>query len=187
VKGLRVLDLCAAPGGKTSQLASGGAIVTAVDRSARKMQRLEENLRRLRLSAEPVIADALEFTPSTSFDAVLLDAPCAATGIIRRHPDIPYRRKPEQILELAALQHTLLVKAASLLRPGGTLIYCTCSLEAEEGEDHLSKLPPNLTLLPLSPKEFALRPEWLDKHGCLRTLPNQGLDGFFAMRLLRAR
>jgi 16S rRNA (cytosine967-C5)-methyltransferase len=187
VKGLEVLDLCAAPGGKTAQLASGGATVTAVDRSARKMQRLEENLRRLRLSAKTVVADALNFQPSESFDAVLLDAPCAATGITRRHPDIPYLRQPEQILELAALQHTLLVKAASLLRPGGTLIYCTCSLEAEEGEDHLSRLPSNLTLLPLTPGEFALRPEWLDTRGCLRTLPSQGLDGFFAMRLLRAR
>jgi 16S rRNA (cytosine967-C5)-methyltransferase len=187
VRGSKVLDLCAAPGGKTAQLASAGATVTAVDRSARKMQRLEENLRRLRLSAETVVADALNFQPSESFDAVLLDAPCAATGIIRRHPDIPYLRRPEQILELAALQHTLLGKAASLLRQGGTLIYCTCSLEAEEGEDHLSRLPSNLTLLPLTPEEFALRPEWLDTLGCLRTLPSQGLDGFFAMRLLLAR
>jgi 16S rRNA (cytosine967-C5)-methyltransferase len=187
VKGLKVLDLCAAPGGKTAQLASGGAIVTAVDRSARKMQRLEENLRRLRLSAETVVADALNYQPSASFDAVLLDAPCAATGIIRRHPDIPYLRKPEQIVELAALQDTLIVKAASLLRPGGTLMYCTCSLEAEEGEHHLSSLPSNLTLVPLSAGDFALRPEWLDAQGCLRTLPSQGLDGFFAMRLLRAR
>jgi 16S rRNA (cytosine967-C5)-methyltransferase len=185
VKGLRVLDLCAAPGGKTAQLASAGAIVTAVDRSARKMQRLEENLRRLRLSAETVVADALHFQPPVSFDAVLLDAPCAATGIIRRHPDIPYLRSPEQIVELAAIQHSLLLKAASLLRPGGMLIYCTCSLEAEEGEDHLSRLPPNVMLLPLDPRQFALRPEWLDGRGCLRTLPNQGLDGFFAMRLQR--
>jgi 16S rRNA (cytosine967-C5)-methyltransferase len=187
VNGSRVLDLCAAPGGKTAQLAAAGAIVTALDRSARKMQRLEENLRRLRLSAETVIADALNFLPSASFDAVLLDAPCAATGIIRRHPDIPYLRTPEQIAELSALQHQLLIKAASLLKPGGTLIYCTCSLEAEEGEDHLSRVPATLALLPLVPGEFALRPEWLDTQGCLRTLPNQGLDGFFAMRLLRAR
>jgi 16S rRNA (cytosine967-C5)-methyltransferase len=187
VNGLKVLDLCAAPGGKTAQLASAGAIVTAVDRSARKMQRLEENLHRLRLSAETVIADALNYQPAAGFDAVLLDAPCAATGIIRRHPDIPYLRKPEQIAELAALQHTLLVKAASFVRPGGTLIYCTCSLEAEEGEHHISSLPANLTLLPLAADEFALRPEWVDTQGCLRTLPNQGLDGFFAMRLLRAR
>jgi 16S rRNA (cytosine967-C5)-methyltransferase len=187
VKGLRVLDLCAAPGGKTAQLTSGGAIVTAVDRSARKMERLQQNLRRLRLSAETVVADALHFQPPASFDAVLLDAPCAATGIIRRHPDIPYLRKPEQIVELSALQHSLLLKAASLLRPGGTLIYCTCSLETEEGEDHLSRLPSNLILLPLDPGQFALRPEWLDAQGCLRTLPNQGLDGFFAMRLRRSR
>jgi 16S rRNA (cytosine967-C5)-methyltransferase len=187
VNGLRVLDLCAAPGGKTAQLAAGGAIVTAVDRSGRKMQRLEENLRRLRLSAETIVADALNFLPSGSFDAVLLDAPCAATGIIRRHPDIPYLRTPEQIVDLSALQHQLLGKAASLLRPGGTLIYCTCSLEAEEGEDHLSRVPPNLALLPLVPGEFALRTEWFDAQGCLRTLPNQGLDGFFAMRLRRAR
>jgi 16S rRNA (cytosine967-C5)-methyltransferase len=151
------------------------------------MQRLQQNLRRLRLSAETVVADALHFQPPASFDAVLLDAPCAATGIIRRHPDIPYLRKPEQIAELSALQHSLLLKAASLLRPGGTLIYCTCSLETEEGEDHLLRLPPNLNLLPLDSGQFALRPEWLDAQGCLRTLPNQGLDGFFAMRLGRGR
>jgi 16S rRNA (cytosine967-C5)-methyltransferase len=187
VTGLRVLDLCAAPGGKTAQLASAGAIVTALDRSARKMRRLEENLRRLRLSAETLVADALNFQPSTSFDAVLLDAPCSATGIVRRHPDIPYRRKPEQIAELAALQSRLLHKSASLVRPGGALIYCTCSLEAEEGENHLSKLPANLSVSPLTPNEFAVRPDWLDAHGCLRTMPHQGLDGFFAMRLLRTR
>ncbi|MGH6875108.1 MAG: RsmB/NOP family class I SAM-dependent RNA methyltransferase [Aestuariivirgaceae bacterium] len=186
-KGLRVLDLCAAPGGKTAQLATAGAMVTAVDRSARKMQRLEENLRRLHLSAETVVADVLHFQPAASFDAVLLDAPCSATGIIRRHPDIPYLRKPDQIAELAILQNKLLFKAASLVRPGGTLIYCTCSLEGEEGEEHLSKLPVNLALMPLTAGEFALPPEWLDAYGCVRTLPNQGVDGFFAMRLHRTR
>lgn len=185
VDGKNVLDLCAAPGGKTAQLASAGASVTALDRSPRKMARLQENLRRLRLSAEIVIADALEFQTTDRFDVVLLDAPCSATGIIRRHPDIPYHRKPEQISRLADLQHEMLIKAASLIKTGGILVFCTCSIEPEEGEQHLTTLPANLKHLPLLPGECSTKPDWLDNQGCIRTLPNQGLDGFFAMRLQR--
>jgi 16S rRNA (cytosine967-C5)-methyltransferase len=185
VKGLKVLDLCAAPGGKTAQLAAAGAMVTAVDRSERKMQRLRDNLGRLRLRAETVVADVLEFQPQAPVDALLLDAPCSATGIIRRHPDIPFHRRPEEIAELAKLQHVLLLKASSFLKPGGVMVYCTCSIEPEEGEDQISRLPAILRLLPLRAGDFGLREAWLDSRGCLRTLPFQGLDGFFAMRLTR--
>jgi 16S rRNA (cytosine967-C5)-methyltransferase len=185
VTGKRVLDLCAAPGGKTAQLASAGAHVIALDRSAQRMSRLQENLARLKFSAETVIADVFEFQSAESFDAVLLDAPCSATGIIRRHPDLPYHRKPDQIAELADLQHRMLHKAASLTKTGGSVVFCTCSIEPEEGEGQLAKLPQNLKHRPLSTGECAIEAQWLNAEGCIRTLPNQGLDGFFAMRLER--
>jgi 16S rRNA (cytosine967-C5)-methyltransferase len=185
VAGKNVLDLCAAPGGKTAQLVMAGAHVTALDRSPQKMGMLRANLERLNCSAETVIADALEFEPPGLFDAVLLDAPCSATGIIRRHPDLPYHRSEGQISSLAELQFRMLTKAASLVRIGGLLVYCTCSIEPEEGEHHATRLPAGLKLIPLCPGEFSTEPRWLNENGCLRTLPNQGLDGFFAMRLQR--
>jgi 16S rRNA (cytosine967-C5)-methyltransferase len=185
VEGKRILDLCAAPGGKTAQLAAAGAHVTAVDHSQRKVARLRDNLSRLKLTAEVIVSDALEFQPARAFDAVLLDAPCSATGIIRRHPDLPYHRRPEQISALADLQRRMLVKAALLVKPGGTLVFSTCSIEPLEGESHLDDLPDNLRLLPLAPGECLTKPDWLDREGCVRTLPNQGLDGFFVMRLER--
>jgi 16S rRNA (cytosine967-C5)-methyltransferase len=183
VRGRRVLDLCAAPGGKTAQLAHAGAYVTALDRSPEKMRKLQENLARLQLSAETHVADALVFEPAELFDAVLLDAPCSATGIIRRHPDIPYHRTVQQILELAGLQRQMLVRAAKLVKPGGHVVFCSCSIEPEEGERHLNDLPANLRLLPLAPDTIAS--QWTASSGCLRTLPSQRLDGFFAMRLQR--
>src|SRR5262245_8583484 len=132
VRGCAVADLCAAPGGKTAQLAAMGAKVTAVDRSPARLARLERNLARLQLAAETVVADVTQWRGGP-FDAVLLDAPCSSTGTIRRHPDIPWLKRVADIAALAALQHRLIDAAAELTRPGGVLVYCTCSLEPEEG------------------------------------------------------
>jgi 16S rRNA (cytosine967-C5)-methyltransferase len=129
-----VADLCAAPGGKTMQLAAAGAHVTAVDRSAARMDRLVQNLARIGLSADVVAGDVLELDAARQFDAVLLDAPCSATGTIRRHPDVAWLKTPKDVTALADMQWRLLGQAAALVRAGGTLIYCTCSLEPEEGE-----------------------------------------------------
>ena len=132
--GETTLDLCAAPGGKTLQLASAGASVTAVDRSATRLKRLSENLARMGLTAEVVVADAAAWSDKRSFDAVLLDAPCSATGTFRRHPDVLWAAKPSDIAKLAAVQTALLDAAADRVKPGGRLVYCVCSLEPEEGE-----------------------------------------------------
>jgi 16S rRNA (cytosine967-C5)-methyltransferase len=196
VSGLGVADLCAAPGGKTAELAAAGAKVTAVEISARRAARLEQNLARLRLSAETVVADVLAWQPERPFDAVLLDAPCTATGTIRRHPDVAWLKKPEDIVTLAALQSRLIDRAVSFLKPGGRLVYCTCSLEAEEGEAHLApalaRLP--LALDPIAPAEVGGLAELVREDGTVRTLPCHlaapdprlgGLDGFFIMRLRR--
>ena len=137
--GLRVLDLCAAPGGKTAQLAAAGAHVVAVDRSAQRIVRLEQNLERLRLNAEIYIADALTFE-ADPFDAVLIDAPCSSTGTIRRHPDVAWTKTREDILKLVQLQRRILDRAAEFLKPGGLLVYATCSLERDESEDQIAAL-----------------------------------------------
>lgn len=196
VRDLKVADLCAAPGGKTLQLAAAGADVTAIDISAGRLERLWENLRRTNLQAKVVVADVLDLGPST-FDAVLLDAPCTATGTIRRHPDILALRRAEDLTRLADLQSRLLHKAASLVRPGGTLMYCSCSLEPEEGIDqirHFIAQHENFRRLPLVPGEFGIPAGWISETGDLRTLPSHahdigpgcnGIDGFFAARLLR--
>ncbi len=133
VAGRAVVDLCAAPGGKTAQLANAGARVTAIDRSTRRLDRLVANLRRLGLAVSAMAADALTWRPEHPVDAVLLDAPCTATGAIRRHPDVPHLKHPEDVARLALVQENLLRAAVDMLRPGGTLVYCTCSLEPEEG------------------------------------------------------
>ena len=140
VDGARVFDLCAAPGGKTAQLAANGARVVAVDRAAPRLARLAANLARLGLAAETVAADAAGWRPDASADAILLDAPCSATGTIRRHPDIPQLKEPADVAKLAVLQRRLLAHAATLLRPGGTLVYTVCSLQPEEGERQISAL-----------------------------------------------
>jgi 16S rRNA (cytosine967-C5)-methyltransferase len=208
VAGQRIADLCAAPGGKTAALAAAGAQVTAVDISANRMRRVSENLARLALDARITVADALTWEPqetlpndghtggkSALFDAVLLDAPCSATGTIRRHPDVAHLKRPEDIATLAALQTRLIARAIDLLRPGGTLVYCTCSLEPEEGEAHLKptleRLP--VALLPVEPDEVGNLAAIVTKEGTVRTLPSHltdandprlgGLDGFFIMRL----
>jgi 16S rRNA (cytosine967-C5)-methyltransferase len=196
VAGLRVADLCAAPGGKAAQLAAAGARVTAVDRSPARLARLQENLKRLSLESELVCADVAEWT-AEPFDAVLLDAPCSSTGTIRRHPDAPWLKQPADIAKLAALQHRLIGRAAALTKPGGTLVFCTCSLEPEEGEDIVADLlaqEPRMRRAAVSPSEVFGHDEFVSKDGDLRTLPCHlpnadsrlaGLDGFYAARLLK--
>ena len=189
VRGLRVADLCAAPGGKTAQLAARGAHVTAVDISASRLRRLRENLTRLDLKAETVQANASEWTPPEPFDAVLLDAPCSATGTIRRNPDIPYLKSEADIKALAAVQARLLKHALTLVKPGGQLVCATCSLEPEEGEEQIRALLTQRTeiaLLPIRPDELGIPPEAITAQGMLRTLPFHagGMDGFFAARLV---
>ena len=158
VRGLRVADLCAAPGGKTAELAARGARVTAVDLSASRLRRLRENLGRLGLDAEIVQANAAEWAAPEPFDAVLLDAPCSATGTIRRNPDIPYLKGESDIVALTRAQARLLEHALDLLKPGGQLVYSTCSLEAEEGEAQIERLlaaRPDVSVLPIDPSVIA--------------------------------
>jgi 16S rRNA (cytosine967-C5)-methyltransferase len=176
--GRRVLDLCAAPGGKTMQLAAAGWQVTALDVSAKRLERVGDNLARTRLTAELIAADALTWEPAERFDAVLLDAPCTATGTCRRHPDVLHRIGPRQIAEMAELQHRLLARAAAWVRPGGELVYAVCSLEPEEGEPQAASV--SLTSDPIALEGFAATPE-----GWLRTDPGMiagGMDGFFIAR-----
>ena len=181
VSGKRVLDLCAAPGGKTAQLAAAGGLVTALDDSAARLERLKGNLARLGLAVETVCADARDYAPQGLFDAILLDAPCSATGTLRRHPDIAWHRSDVQIRELAILQRDMLAHAAGLLAPGGQLVFATCSLEKEEGEDHLDHIPEGLELDPIRPEELP-DPRLWKAPGAMRSLPQFGMDGFFAAR-----
>jgi len=193
VKGKRVADLCAAPGGKTAQLANNGARVVAIDRSASRLKRLEQNLARLKLEAEVVVADTTTYE-AEPFDAILLDAPCSATGTVRRHPDILWQKQPEDLEALVRLQTRLLGRAADLLKPGGVLVYSTCSLEPEEGEAQVADLLAKRTDLVRDPvrREEAGDTTALTEKGELRTLPFHfthedprlsGCDGFFAARL----
>jgi 16S rRNA (cytosine967-C5)-methyltransferase len=194
--GERVADLCAAPGGKTAQLASAGARVLAVDRSAPRLKRLAENMERLKLSVETRAADALALE-AEPFEAVLLDAPCSATGTIRRHPDVPWIKSEDDLRKLAELQTRLLDKAADLTKPGGRLVYCTCSLEPEEGEHQVAAFlarRPEFSRAPVTPAELPCLAEAVTPQGDIRTLPHYGgddlgaagVDGFFIARFLRA-
>jgi 16S rRNA (cytosine967-C5)-methyltransferase len=197
IAGKRVADLCAAPGGKTAQLAQAGAMVTAVDRSANRLVRVRENLARLGLSAAMIATDATEWQ-SEPFDAVLVDAPCSSTGTIRRHPDVAWLKQEVDIVQLTGLQQRLLDRAAALTKPGGRIVYCVCSLEPEEGEQQIEALlarEPTLRRLPIAPDEIGGISEFVNATGDLRTLPSHwndsdprmsGLDGFFAARLERA-
>ncbi|MDV7141216.1 RsmB/NOP family class I SAM-dependent RNA methyltransferase [Tropicimonas sp. TH_r6] len=193
--GERVLDLCAAPGGKTLQLAAAGAEVTALDVSETRLERLKENLTRTGLSAEIVVADALDWQPDAPFDAILLDAPCSATGTIRRHPDLPFAKDAASIKTLFALQEQLFDRAVEMLAPGGRLVFCTCSLLPEEGEKQLERALEKHPELRLDEEAVAnlssAEPNWTAGPGALRTTPEMwpergGLDGFFIAALRKA-
>lgn len=193
VAGRAVVDLCAAPGGKTAELAAAGARVTAVEKSAPRAERLAANLKRLGLAAEIVRADAATWRPRAPADAVLLDAPCTATGTIRRHPDILRHKRPSDVAGAARLQDRLLGAALAMLKPGGTLVYCVCSLQAEEGPARIAALLARgapVARRPIAPAEIGGLAEAVTAEGDLRTLPCHlaeagGLDGFYAARLVR--
>jgi len=195
---MRIVDLCAAPGGKTAELAAAGAHVTAVDRSAERLKRLAANFERLRLDVEIVVADALLFA-APLFDAALLDAPCSATGTIRRHPDVAWTKRSGDLASLAVLQSQLLDRAVALVKPGGLVVYCACSLEPEEGEAQIAALlrrNPDVRRVAIEAREIGGLADCLNGDGDLRTLPYHlpgttprmsGLDGFFGSRLQRLR
>ncbi|NKX45543.1 RsmB/NOP family class I SAM-dependent RNA methyltransferase [Roseicyclus persicicus] len=192
VAGARVLDLCAAPGGKAMQLAALGAHVTAVDLSDSRMGRVRENLARTGLTAELVVADALDYT-AAPFDAILLDAPCTASGTIRRHPDLPHVKSWTEVEPLTRLQMRLLDHALTLLKPGGTLVYCTCSLLPVEGEHQITaalKRHDGLCVIPADPVALGGDDAWRSPEGGLRLRPDMwaeigGLDGFYMAALTR--
>lgn len=190
--GERILDLCAAPGGKTLQLAAAGAQVTALDISAPRMARLQANLGRTNLSATLVTADALHWQPEATFDAILLDAPCSATGTIRRHPDLPFVKDGSELPSLTTLQTQLLDRALTWLKPGGLLVFSTCSLLPEEGEAQLAAaLQRHPTLTVERPALDGIDPGWWTPDGALRLRPDYwaergGMDGFFMVRLRKS-
>ncbi len=195
VSGKTVIDLCAAPGGKTAQLAAKGANVIAVDRSSKRLRRLQSNLDRLNLWAKLVVADATKWRPAISCDAVLLDAPCTATGTIRRHPDIAHTKFESDITRMALLQNQLILSAINMLRPGGILVYTVCSLDAEEGLNIISsKLASGapVATMPVKETEVPTLSDAITSAGFVRTTPalwpkHGGLDGFFVARLKRLR
>lgn len=194
VSGLRVADLCAAPGGKTAQLALAGAEVTAFDISRSRLKRLRHNLERLGLEAETVEADILRHEPAELFDAILLDAPCSSTGTVRRHPDVPWTKGPEDVAKLAALQRRLIERAVQFVKPGGRVVFSNCSLMPEEGEDLWAAFlreVPGIEPEPFRADEIEGIAPFVSQAGTLRTTPADwpssdpsvsGLDGFFAAR-----
>jgi 16S rRNA (cytosine967-C5)-methyltransferase len=194
--GQRVADFCAAPGGKAAQLAAAGGEVIAIDRSAERLKGLAANFERLRLHADVIVAD-IATLKAAPFDAVLVDAPCLATGTIRRHPDIAWIKKPGDIAALVQAQSRMLDKAVELVKPGGAIVYCTCSIEPEEGELQIAALlrrNPDVARSLIRAAEVGGLAEIVNENGELRTLPSHlpaaeprfsGLDGFFAARLVR--
>ncbi|WP_173934058.1 RsmB/NOP family class I SAM-dependent RNA methyltransferase [Chelativorans sp. Marseille-P2723] len=196
VAGLAVADLCAAPGGKTAQLALAGAKVTAVDLSASRLRRLSANLDRLGLQATIVQADLLKWQPDSLFDAALLDAPCSSTGTVRRHPDVPWTKSPDDIARLAQLQRELLGRALDLVRPGGIVVFSNCSLDPSEGEVLVERMlaeRSDAALDPIRAEELPGAGHFVTDRGFLRTTPAEQsgtehlgeVDGFFAARLQR--
>ncbi|MFD0985699.1 RsmB/NOP family class I SAM-dependent RNA methyltransferase [Methyloligella solikamskensis] len=198
IAGKRVLDLCAAPGGKTAQLAAAGASVLALDISEARLKVLKENIKRLGLACDTALGDASTWYSEERFDAILLDAPCSSTGTIRRHPDIAYLKTEADLPSMVTLQRRLLDNAAKLLKPGGTLVFSTCSLEPEEGEGQIASLLTRnnrVSLDPIAKDEVFGHANWLTQTGTLRTIPPafkmeapglDGMDGFFAARLVVA-
>ena len=192
IAGRRVIDLCAAPGGKTAQLAAAGAEVVAVERSGERLRQLAANLERLKLEAELVAADAADWRPVEPAEAVLLDAPCSSTGTIRRHPDVARLKRPGDVAALATLQARLLAAAVHMTRPGGMLIYCACSLQPEEGPAQVEALlaEGGLNRVPVAAAEIGGLAEAITPEGDVRTLPCHlaplgGMDGFYIARLRR--
>jgi 16S rRNA (cytosine967-C5)-methyltransferase len=191
--GERIADLCAAPGGKTAQLAAAGAIVTAIERDSSRIERLTANLQRWGLHADVINADATAWSPPELFDAVLLDAPCSATGTIRRHPDVARVKRPREVQTVSQAQDKLIEAAIAMLRPGGRLIYAVCSLQPEEGAPRIAAAiaKGGVRHDRFRPEELAALPEALTRDGFLRTHPGLwpdrgGMDGFFAARLIKA-
>ena len=191
--GQTVIDLCAAPGGKTAQLISAGGAVTAIDNSPKRLDRLRRNLKRLQLSASLVLGDGTNYCPSAPVDAILLDAPCSATGTIRRRPDILNTRDASDIIALQQLQWELATNALGWLRAGGRMVYATCSLQPEEGEDIVSAIIDGAngqyTIDPITTDQAGIFARSITENGCVRILPNDywdigGVDGFFIARLL---
>ena len=197
IAGLRVADLCAAPGGKTAQLAAAGAKVTALEVSANRAKRLRGNLERLDLTADIVVGSLFDHAPEELYDAVLLDAPCSSTGTVRRHPDVPWTKGPEDVAKLAELQARMLAHALTLAKPGGRIVFSNCSLDPLEGEDlHAAFLLQHDEAVadPVRPGEFGFADPFLTADGALRTTPAgldmgtaalSGLDGFYAARMRR--
>jgi 16S rRNA (cytosine967-C5)-methyltransferase len=187
VAGESVLDLCAAPGGKTLQLASAGADVTAVDMSGPRMSRVAENLARTGLSARLEVADALVWETDQRFDAVLLDAPCSATGTVRRHPDLPFVKDGSEVGLLVGLQAQLIDRALGWLKPGGRLVFCVCSLLPDEGEAQLAGLLARHDVRVKRPEMDWVDAGWVTADGGLRLRPDYwgGMDGFFMAKVLR--
>jgi len=198
VESRRIADLCAAPGGKTAQLAAGGAVVTTVDLSKNRLKRLTQNMDRLQLEVDIQQADILKWQVETPFDGVLLDAPCSSTGTVRRHPDIPWTKSPHDIERLADLQERMLMKAVTLVKPGGRVVFSNCSLDPREGEEMILKVldaQPQLARHPVDPKDWPGLEQVVTADGEIRTTPDMlpddnprlaGLDGFFASVLVRA-
>ena len=193
VAGRRIVDLCAAPGGKTAQLAAAGAEVVAVDRSTARLRRLDQNLERLGLAAETVASDGTLWRPAAPVDGVLVDAPCSATGTIRRHPDIARLKTPADIARLVPLQARLLGAAVEMTRPGGLIVYGVCSLQPEEGPAQIAALLARgapVERVPVASDEVGGAAEFVTPEGDVRTLPchwpeRGGLDGFYIARLRR--
>lgn len=195
IKGKTIIDLCAAPGGKSAQLAARGANVIAIDRSAQRLKKLEENLKRLRLESkvQVIASDAAAWQPKEPPHYILVDAPCTATGTIRRHPDVPHLKSMRDLESLVPTQMRILENAFNILAPGGVLVYCTCSLQKCEGEDqinHLLSQHPNAAKIAITPEEIGGLNETITDSGDLRTLPfhlaaSGGMDGFFISRITK--